>query len=85
MKLEDVNPEDISSEDFSDSLSNKVEMEEAMRQLTAEQQAVLDLRIIKGYSAAETARLMKKREGTIRVIQYRAVKALAKLLEERGL
>ncbi len=85
MKLEDVDPEDISSEDFSDSLSNKVEMEEAMRQLTAEQQAVLDLRIIKGYSAAETARLMKKREGTIRVIQYRAVKALAKLLEERGL
>jgi RNA polymerase sigma-70 factor (ECF subfamily) len=40
------------------------------------------LRILKGYSVAETAKLMNKKDGTIRVLQFRAVKALAKLLEE---
>ncbi|NLP35422.1 MAG: hypothetical protein GX359_09600, partial [Clostridiales bacterium] len=36
----------------------------------------------KGYSSAETAKIMDKKEGTVRVIQYRAIKRLAQILKE---
>jgi len=43
---------------------------------------VIELRIIKGFSVAETAKMMQKSDGAIRVLQYRALKTLAKRLEE---
>jgi len=85
INIEDVKPEEISLEDFSDSVTEKNRLEEAMNRLTKEQHTVIELRIIKGYTVAETAKLMQKKEGAVRVLQLRAVKALAKLLEtEQG-
>lgn len=72
-------------EDFADSLTEKNRLEEAINRLTKEQQTVIELRIVKGYTVVETAKLMEKTEGAVRVMQLRAVKALAKLLEtEQG-
>ena len=82
VNLEDVNPEELSIEDFTDTLSVKNQIEEAMTKLTKEQQLVIELRVIKGFSIAETAKMMQKSDGAIRVLQYRALKALAKRLEE---
>lgn len=81
VNLDDVKPEEIAIEDFTSSLSEKAQIEEAMSWLTKEQQTVIELRIIKGYSVAETAKLMNKKQGAIRVLQLRAVRALAELLE----
>jgi RNA polymerase sigma-70 factor, ECF subfamily len=82
INLDEVDPEAIATEDFSDMVSNRAVIEKAMQRLTKEQQTAISLRIIKGYSVAETAKLMKKKEGTIRVLQYRAIKALTEILKE---
>lgn len=84
MNLEDINPEELASADFTDTVNDRAEMEEAIKQLTKEQQTVITLRIIRGYSVSVTARLMHKKEGAIRVIQYRALKELAKIIDGEG-
>lgn len=81
INLEDINPEEAAAEDFSDYINERAEIEEALEQLTQEQRTVITLRIIKGYSVAETARLMKKKEGTVRVLQFRAIKALGQIID----
>ncbi len=52
----------------------------AVRQLGSEQQECVVLRFLQGLSVAETALIMGKNEGAIKALQYRAVRALAKLL-----
>lgn len=51
-----------------------------LTKLPAEQQDVLRLRLVEGYSRAETARKMEKSEDSIRGLQYRAVQTLRRLL-----
>ena len=41
------------------------------------------LRFLQGFSVAETAQTMGKNEGAIKALQYRAVRALARLLPGR--
>ena len=81
VNLEDADPEELAVADFTDLVNDRSMVEEALERLTPEQQRVIELRIIKGYSVAETARVLRRKEGTIRVIQYRAVHALADILE----
>jgi RNA polymerase sigma-70 factor (ECF subfamily) len=50
-------------------------------QLSHEQRTVIELRIIQGYSVAETARFMNLKEEAIRVMQHRALRKLAELLK----
>lgn len=52
----------------------------AISQLGGEQQEVIYWRFMQGYSVAETAAAMDKSEGAIKALQYRAVKALYKLV-----
>ncbi|MEH1100002.1 ECF subfamily RNA polymerase sigma factor, BldN family [Micromonospora sp. CPCC 205561] len=52
----------------------------AVKQLNPEQQECIVLRFLQGFSVAETARAMGKNEGAIKALQYRAVRALARLL-----
>lgn len=52
----------------------------AIQQLGNEQQEVIYWRFLQGYSVAETAVAMDKTEGAIKALQYRAVKALYKLV-----
>jgi RNA polymerase sigma-70 factor (ECF subfamily) len=54
----------------------------AVRQLNAEQQECIVLRFLHGFSVAETAQAMSKNEGAIKALQYRAVRALHRLLPE---
>lgn len=54
----------------------------AVKQLNAEQQECIVLRFLQGFSVAETARAMGKNEGAIKALQYRAVRALARLLPD---
>ncbi len=53
----------------------------AMRQLTEDQEEVLCLRFMEGYSIGEVAVMMNKTEGAIKALQYRAVTNLRGLLE----
>jgi RNA polymerase sigma-70 factor, ECF subfamily len=56
----------------------------AIKQLTPEQQQVIALKFVHGYDTAEIARLMEKREGTIRALQLRALQSLRRHLQREG-
>lgn len=82
VNIDDINPEWMASGDFTDSYGDRSLIKRAMEMLKGDQRTVINLRIIEGFSVRETARLMRKKESTVRVLQYRALKALAKLLKE---
>jgi len=79
--LESMNPLEHSIEDPSDISTERILIENALIQLNKEQRTVIELRIIKGHSVAETARIMNKKEVTIRVMQHRALQVLAAILK----
>ena len=54
----------------------------AVRRLGAEQQECIVLRFLQGLSVSETASVMGKNDGSVKALQYRAVKALGRLLPE---
>ena len=67
-------------------IDNEVEMKSiksAMQTLTGDQQQVLMLKFIEGMSNDEIARHLGKREGAVRALQMRGLRALAKQLEEK--
>lgn len=82
INIEEVNPEEIMTEDFTDTITNQTLIKRAMESLTKDQQTVITLRIIKGFPSTETAKIMNKKEATVRVLQYRAIKALAHILND---
>lgn len=53
-----------------------------MSALTARQQEVLQLRLVDGYTLAETAALMGVAEGTVKSCQFRSTRTLRVLLNE---
>lgn len=57
---------------------------EALPHLTHEQQQVISLRFIVGYSTAEVAETLGKTEGAIRALQHRALASLRRLLENES-
>jgi RNA polymerase sigma-70 factor, ECF subfamily len=59
-----------------------VDLLKAVKQLNPEQQECIVLRFLHGFSVAETAQAMNKNEGAIKALQYRAVRALARLLPD---
>lgn len=54
----------------------------AVRQLNPDQRQCIVLRFLRGYSVAETARAMRRNEGAVKALQYRAVRRLARLLPD---
>jgi DNA-directed RNA polymerase specialized sigma24 family protein len=60
------------------------DLREAISQLTPSQQQVIVLRFGEGRKIREVGRLMGKSEGAIKVMQYRAMRRLRKLLENQG-
>ncbi len=83
MDMDDINNIEVAeAEDFTENSAKREIIEAAMSSLNAEQRRVIELRIFKGYTAAETAKIIRKKEATVRVIQYRALKALAVVLKE---
>jgi RNA polymerase sigma-70 factor (ECF subfamily) len=57
-------------------------LREAIRQLTPSQQQVLVLRFGEGMRIKQVGQLMGKSEGSIKLIQYRGLKRLRKILEQ---
>jgi RNA polymerase sigma-70 factor (ECF subfamily) len=78
---EDRGPEGSPEAAVVDHITN-VALLRAVKQLNPEQQACIVLRFLQGFSVAETAQAMGKNEGAIKALQYRAVRALARLLPE---
>ncbi len=85
INLEAVNPMETAVESPAEEATLRVMIEDAMKMLSEDQRRVIELRIIKGFSAARTAVMMGKKESTIRVIQYRALQTLADILETKDL
>jgi RNA polymerase sigma-70 factor (ECF subfamily) len=60
--------------------------EEAIARLTAllppQHAEVVLLRVVAGMSVSETARVVRKRPGTVRVMQHRALRRLASALQD---
>ena len=78
---EDRGPEGSPEAAVVDHITN-VALLSAVKQLNPEQQECIVLRFLQGFSVAETARAMGKNEGAIKALQYRAVRALARLLPD---
>ncbi len=78
---EDRGPEGSPESAVVDHITN-VTLLTAVKQLNPEQQECIVLRFLQGFSVAETAQAMGKNEGAIKALQYRAVRALARLLPD---
>lgn len=70
----------VDAEDEALSKVSHAALYQAISQLGTEQQEVIYWRFLQGYSVSETAAAMAKSEGAIKALQYRAVKALYKLV-----
>jgi RNA polymerase sigma-70 factor (ECF subfamily) len=70
----------LDAEDQALSRVSTQDLYKAISQLGTEQQEVIYWRFLQGYSVAETAAAMGKSDGAIKALQYRAVKALYKLV-----
>lgn len=78
---EDRGPEGSPEMAVVDHITN-VALLSAVKQLNPEQQECIVLRFLQGFSVAETAQAMGKNDGAIKALQYRAVRALARLLPD---
>lgn len=57
----------------------------AVNELREPYRQVVSLKFLSGLTNTEIAEIMGEREGNIRVLQFRALKELKKIMEERGL
>ena len=55
-------------------------LQQAMQHLTGDQRTVLTLKFLEGFSTAEIGQVMGRRQGAIRTLQLRGLRALAKIL-----
>jgi RNA polymerase sigma-70 factor (ECF subfamily) len=81
VNIDEINLEDMAGQDPHKAVAQRLQLENAMKKLSAEQRAIIDLRIIKGHSVAETAKIVGKTEAAVRSSQYRALQALSRLLD----
>jgi RNA polymerase sigma-70 factor, ECF subfamily len=70
----------VDAEDEALARVSQADLYRAIQQLGNEQQEVIYWRFLQGYSVNETAAAMGKSDGAIKALQYRAVKALYKLV-----
>lgn len=70
----------VDPEDQALSRVSQADLYKAIKQLGNEQQEVIYWRFLQSYSVAETAAAMDKSEGAIKALQYRAVKALYRIV-----
>lgn len=62
---------------------DNLELAEALTHLTDEQREVIRLRFLRGLDIAETAALTGRAVGSVKSLQYRAIRVLAHVLKER--
>lgn len=84
MPLEDVAEAEEPGANTLDSVENEIDAEEvrvAVRKLSPEHQQLIVLRFVEGMSHAEVAQITGKTEGATRVVQYRALQSLARVMQ----
>jgi RNA polymerase sigma-70 factor, ECF subfamily len=79
---EDLLDFDSAPHDIFDERERKRNVQQAYADLTAEQQHVLALRFSQGYSLQETAAVLKKNVNAVKALQFRALAALQRNVEE---
>lgn len=82
INLDDINQEEASVDDTVEDMVQRDVIQNALKQLNEEQRTVIELRILKGYSVADTAKQMNKKEPNVRVLQHRALQNLNKILKD---
>jgi len=65
-----------------DDLLRRASVEEVLSTLTADQRTVLILRVVHQFSVQETARIIGKNEGAVKVLQHRALASLRRTLAD---
>lgn len=81
VSIESIHPKFYAVGDHAETSTQRHFIENALAKLNEEQRTVIKLRILSGLSVADTARVMKKEEVAIRVMQHRALKNLADILK----
>lgn len=71
--------------DWASTRINQAFIRESLVDLKESYQQVLVLKYLSGFSNKEIAEIMDSNEGNVRILQYRALKALREILEDRGL
>lgn len=61
------------------------EIYRAIKSLRPDQRDVVTLRFLQGMSVSDVARVMGKKEGTVRTLQFRGLKTLEKMLASSGI
>lgn len=72
------------SEDFSKQVMIKEKLRKGLQHLTDEQRQVVILKFIEGYTNGEVAEIVGKSVGAVKVLQYRALRALREYFTRRG-
>jgi RNA polymerase sigma-70 factor (ECF subfamily) len=84
VSLEDVHPLKLSyTDEVDERVDRKIrsqELAQALKELTGLQREVLTLRFIFGMTISETSVRLKKRQGSIRALQFRALRRLGSIL-----
>ncbi|MCL5012308.1 MAG: sigma-70 family RNA polymerase sigma factor [Patescibacteria group bacterium] len=84
--IEDIDEESHAvMQDMVGTVHNKIQLEHvhaALRSLHPDQQDVIIMRFVEGLSNAETAIAIGKHEGTVRVLQHRALRNLKKEIQK---
>jgi RNA polymerase sigma-70 factor (ECF subfamily) len=80
VNLELINPLEAATVDPTDISIHRMAIEDALNKLDSEQRKVIEMRILLGYSVAETAKIMNKTEVSVRVLQHRTLKILSQIL-----
>jgi RNA polymerase sigma-70 factor (ECF subfamily) len=76
----DNNPE-LAAHAHTDTTSGeRLDLQHALQQLTADQRQIVHLRFIEGLTSGQVAKIMSKSEGAVKIVQHRALKALKHLL-----
>lgn len=75
-----VHPTSAGPEDHLVAAEDRAEIARAFRELRADQQEVLSLRVLAGLSAAQVGEVLGKSEGAVRVAQHRALTSLRALM-----
>jgi len=74
---------EASTDDIADTTNRQLFIKRSLSKLNEDQRKVIELRIINGYSVSETARIMGIKAGNVRVLQYRALKNLVVIMDEK--
>jgi RNA polymerase sigma-70 factor (ECF subfamily) len=74
----------VSPEQAVEKGEERAALQQALLGLTTDQQQVLLLRFVAEHSTAEVARILRKSEGSVKQLQFRGLRSLARLLTRTG-